>query len=513
MSARTLPRAASIAKHLLVFAAVIALWEGAAAVGLIDTILLPQPHRIAESIWELYVENRTIYRHFAITFYEAAGGFLIGGALGLALAVGSALNNSFRRYVAPYAILLNVTPGLALTPIVIAWFGFGYSSKIALGAIVCFFPVFVNTLIALTRTDEETTEMFRSMGASEAQLFWKLRVPAALPMTFAGFKIAVTTALVGAVVAEFSQATAGVGVLMQRLSFALDMGAAIAALLSMSLLGLILFTLIEMLDDRIVFWRARPGWTPSAGNGAPAGRVGAKRQPAHTQGRKNHMTRLFTATALGAMLAATGVYAQDLTTVNAVMPKQRSANYFPLIVGEALGYFEEEGIEVNLLPSDTPIPFVNFLRNGQADIAMLDSAEVLQAVAAGVDLRVVYEVMQTAPDGIAVSGESAISDVAELEGETVGLVSDRDRVTMQIALDARGMTEDDVTTVVVGEAGPTLAAAFRDQTVAAIAGSGPDWLAIRANGIPVNLITPEEVSNKPGNTFAVAAETLEEKPE
>jgi NitT/TauT family transport system substrate-binding protein len=216
-------------------------------------------------------------------------------------------------------------------------------------------------------------------------------------------------------------------------------------------------------------------------------------------------------TTLSALVAVGPAAAQDLTTVNAVMPKQRSANYFPLIVGEALGYFEEEGIEVNLLPSDTPIPFVNFLRNGQADIAMLDPAEVLQALAAGVELSVIYEVMQTAPDGIAVSGNSGLTDVEQLRGQTVGLVSDRDRVTMQIALDARGMTEDDVTTVVVGEAGPTLAAAFRDQTVAAIAGSGPDWLAIQASGIPVNLITPAEVSNKPGNTFAVASGTLEEK--
>ena len=211
----------------------------------------------------------------------------------------------------------------------------------------------------------------------------------------------------------------------------------------------------------------------------------------------------------GAATAALPIAAQDLTTIDAVMPKQRSANYFPLIVGEALGYFEEEGIEVNLLPSDTPIPFVNFLRNGQADIAMLDSAEVLQAMAAGVDLRVVYEVMQTAPDGIAISAENPIEDVAELEGKTVGLVSDRDLVTLKIALDARGLSEDDVTSVVVGEAGPTLAAAFRDQTVAAIAGSGPDWLAIQANGIPIELITPSEVSNKPGNTFAVMAETAD----
>ncbi|MCF3934908.1 ABC transporter substrate-binding protein [Acuticoccus sp. M5D2P5] len=221
---------------------------------------------------------------------------------------------------------------------------------------------------------------------------------------------------------------------------------------------------------------------------------------------------LGTATALALPVATVGpAFSQELQTVNAIMPKQRSANYFPLIVGEALGYFEDEGIAVNLLPSDSPIPYVNFLRNGQADIAMMDSAEVLQAVAAGVPINVVYEVMQTAPDGIAVSAESDVSDVADLEGKTVGLVSDRDRVTMQIALDARDLTEDDVTMVVVGEAGPTLASAFRDQTVAAIAGSGPDWLAIRANGIDIDLITPSEVSAKPGNVFVALDKAVEGK--
>ncbi|TGD61103.1 hypothetical protein EYC08_19405 [Tabrizicola sp. WMC-M-20] len=215
--------------------------------------------------------------------------------------------------------------------------------------------------------------------------------------------------------------------------------------------------------------------------------------------------------ALATAIWAAPLAAQDLTTVNAIMPKQRSANYFPLIVGEALGYFAEEGIQVNLLPSDTPIPFVNFVRNGNADIAMMDPAEVMTAVAAGAEIRVIYEVMQTAPDGIAISGESAISDVSELKGQTVGLVTERDMVTMKIALDARGLTEADVTPVVVGEAGPTLAAAFRDQTVAAIAGSGPDWLAIQAAGQPIKLITPAEVSNKPGNTFVISAEAATEK--
>lgn len=217
--------------------------------------------------------------------------------------------------------------------------------------------------------------------------------------------------------------------------------------------------------------------------------------------------------ALATAFVASTAPAQDLTTVNAIMPKQRSANYFPLIVGEALGYFEEEGISVNLLPSETPIPFVNFIRNGEADIAMMDPAEVLTAVAAGAEIKVIYEVMQTAPDGIAVADQSSVQDMAALKGQTVGLVTERDMVTMKIALDAVGLTEADVTPVVVGEAGPTLAAAFRDQTVAAIAGSGPDWLAIRASGQEIRLITPPAVSNKPGNTFVVSAAATTEKRE
>lgn len=278
--------AQELAKHLAVFAALILLWEGAAHLGLIDTILVPRPTEIWRGIVDLYFTRGTIYWHFGITFYEAAAGFAIGAGLGLVLATGSALNDTFARYVAPYATLLNVTPGLALTPIIIAWFGFGYGSKIALGAITCFFPVFVNTFIGLTRSDNDTAEMFRSLGASPSDVFWKLRVPAALPIIFAGFKIAVTTALVGAIVAEFSQGTAGIGVLMQRFAFQLNGGAAIASLLSMSLLGMILFFIIEIIDDRIVFWRRDARMTSvSRKRRAAWSRILANHRETKTQGR------------------------------------------------------------------------------------------------------------------------------------------------------------------------------------------------------------------------------------
>jgi len=241
--------------HLLLFAGLIAAWEAAVKMGLINSIMVPSPSAIGAAMLDLYVFEGTIYKHFFITLTESVVGFLIGASIAVGLALGSSLWDPFRRYVSPYAIVLNVTPAIALTPVIIAWFGYGMGSKIALAAVISFFPIFVNTLTGLMQTHAESEELFKSLGASRLQLFRKLRVPAALPLLFAGLKIGLTTALIGAVVAEFAQATDGVGVLMSRFSFQLNMGASIATLLSMTFIGLILFYSMEYLDNKLVFWK------------------------------------------------------------------------------------------------------------------------------------------------------------------------------------------------------------------------------------------------------------------
>lgn len=254
-SSKWLWRLGRLLPHLVLFSALILIWEMMVRTGVVTSIMIPKPSAIGTAIVDLYFVKGTIWPHFFITLTEAVVGFLIGAGFAIALAVGSSLSDPFKRYVSPYAIVLNVTPGIALTPIIIAWFGFGMGSKMALAAVISFFPIFVNTLTGLTQPDDEREELFRSLGASHTQVFWKLRVPSALPMMFAGLKIGLTTALIGAVVAEFAQATEGVGVLMNRFSFQLNMGASIATLLSMTLIGLILFYSMEFLDDRTIFWR------------------------------------------------------------------------------------------------------------------------------------------------------------------------------------------------------------------------------------------------------------------
>jgi NitT/TauT family transport system permease protein len=241
--------------HLAIFVVVIGSWELLGILGRLNDLILPAPSKIARAIFNLYFVTGKIWWHFFVTMFEALAGFTIGSSIGITLAVIAGLNATFRRYIAPYIVIIQVTPLIAVAPIMIAWFGFGWSSKIAIAALVCFFAPFVNTLTGLLHLDADAEEMFRSLGASKRQIFWKLMLPSSVPIVVAGLKTAIALALIGAVVGEFISASEGVGILMQRASFALNIAESIAVLLSMALMGLILYAVMELLDDWIVFWR------------------------------------------------------------------------------------------------------------------------------------------------------------------------------------------------------------------------------------------------------------------
>ena len=222
---------------------------------------------------------------------------------------------------------------------------------------------------------------------------------------------------------------------------------------------------------------------------------------------------LASATVAGSAWSGAAFADGHLTTVNMINPVPRSTVFYPLVVGEALGYFADEGVAVNLLPSDTSIPYVAFIQNGQADLSMLDQNETLTAVLAGANINTVYEVMQNAPEGIAVLAGGEYDSMQSLAGTTVGLVSDRDRAFLQAAMAITGGSIDDVQTVVLGESGPVLANAIQSGDVSALAGSVFDWATLQAAGIELALITPEELLASPANTFAMNVDMIEPKRE
>jgi len=205
------------------------------------------------------------------------------------------------------------------------------------------------------------------------------------------------------------------------------------------------------------------------------------------------------------------VQAQDLPTINFLSSNDTSCSVYPQFVMQEFGYLEEEGYKLNILSSATTVPYVAFLANGDADVTVLDSAQVLQAVEAGNPIKVVYSSFQFATEGIVVSADSPIQSLADLKGKTIGLASDRDLTTTVIALDTVGLTLDDVETAVVGESGPVLANALKIGQIDAFAGGNTDRAGIEAAGMAIRNITPPEVSNNPGNQLVVWGPTLEEK--
>ena len=219
--------------------------------------------------------------------------------------------------------------------------------------------------------------------------------------------------------------------------------------------------------------------------------------------------------AVGALAFGAAAQAQETTEVNAMTPNDATCSVYPQFTAQGLGFWEAEGLDVNLLPSETTIPYVAFLQNGDADIVMLDSAQVLQAADAGLPIAVVYEAYNFAPEGIVVTADSPIQGLADLKDVTIGMASDRDLITTIISLDSIGETLEsaNVTTVVVGDSGPVMAGALRDGTIDAFAGGSSDRAGIEAAGVEIRNITPPEVSRNPGNSWTAWGPTLEEKRE
>ncbi len=217
--------------------------------------------------------------------------------------------------------------------------------------------------------------------------------------------------------------------------------------------------------------------------------------------------------AVGTMTLGSFAWAQELQEVNIMTPNRGSCSMYPQFVTDKLGFWEKEGIKVNLLPSETTVPYIAFLENGDADLVMLDSGQVLQAVDVGKPIKVVYEAFNFAPEGIVVTADSPIQGLADLKGTTIGMASDRDLITTVIALDSIGETLEsfNVTTVVVGDSGPVMASALTNKTIDAFAGGASDRAGIEAAGVQIRNITPPEVSQNPGNSLTAWGPTIEEK--
>ena len=241
--------------RILLMLALLALWELAVRAFAIPAYLLPPPSAVAVGLWRglasgLYFDN------IWITVIETLLGFLLGSVIGFGLGTLVALSRRFEYFLYPLIVMFQSMPKVALAPLIIVWFGLDLKSKVINAALVCFFPLLVNTIAGLRSADEDRVSLMRSLAASPLQIFWMLRLPGALPSIFAGLEIAMIFALIGAIVAEFIGAQSGLGVLIQSMNFSMDVAGQFSVLFILSLIGLGLNALVTAVRKRVVFWDA-----------------------------------------------------------------------------------------------------------------------------------------------------------------------------------------------------------------------------------------------------------------
>jgi NitT/TauT family transport system permease protein len=238
---------------LLIFVGLIAMWEAAVRVFQIPSLVLPPPSAIAISLAAM-LQSPQMIRHIGVTAIEVVGGFAVGGGAGFVLGCLIGRYPVLERTVYPYVVAFQTVPKVAIAPLIIIWFGFGLSSKIVTAATICFFPVIANTLVGLRVTPPEQVEMMAAFMASRGQIFWKARLPHALPYIFTGLDIGIVLSVIGAIVGEFVGAQAGLGYLILQRQFSMDIAGVFAILVVLSVFGMALHEMMRWLQRRIVFW-------------------------------------------------------------------------------------------------------------------------------------------------------------------------------------------------------------------------------------------------------------------
>ena len=228
-------------------------WQLFSNLGMINPIMVPAPLDIAVAFSEL-VTRGYFWQATWVTLQETLYGFGIGVSLGLIIGALTGTFSTFRTAIYPFVIAFQNTPRVALAPIFLTWFGFGITSKVVMAAVICFFPVVINTVAGMSSVGDNAKMLFQSLGASRAQTFFRLTLPGASAVAFAGVKTALTLALLGAIVAEFVGGSVGLGVLIKELNFQLEVAKSFSVVLFLAVIGLVLYALIELLERRLITW-------------------------------------------------------------------------------------------------------------------------------------------------------------------------------------------------------------------------------------------------------------------
>mgnify|MGYP001821853010 CR=1 FL=1 len=230
----------------------VVVWTAIVVIGDYPPYILPGPLVVAERFISGWTEG-TIGPHFWTTLREVLLGLAAGGTAGVLTGVLLARSRLAARMLSPYIVAAQATPILALAPLLALWFGTGLGSRVLICALICFFPIAVGTMVGIRSVDPKLIELGRSFRATRRQRLARIEIPSALPQILGSFRIGVTLAVVGAIVAEWAGGDSGLGVLINLARGSMfDIPLMFATLFTIALLGVLLYLIVVAIERRLV---------------------------------------------------------------------------------------------------------------------------------------------------------------------------------------------------------------------------------------------------------------------
>ena len=234
-------------------------WEGATRGGLINPFWVSGPSLIVADLWKAFTSG-SVFVHIGVTLYEAFLGFVTGAVAGILSGFALARWDRLSRVLDPYVTALNSLPRVALAPLFILWFGIGVTSKVILAFSLVVFILLVNTYAGAKNVDQDLIIISRLLGANRRQLTVKVILPSSIPWIFAGLRLGLAYALIGAVVGEVIVAQAGLGFLISHSAGVFNTTGVFSALIILMVIAMLLNELMKATERKLLRWRPQiPG--------------------------------------------------------------------------------------------------------------------------------------------------------------------------------------------------------------------------------------------------------------
>lgn len=235
-------------------AAILGAWQVASG-WLVPEFFISEPSAIASQLY-VWIADGSLFFHTLITATEAFAGFFLGGVLGVCMGLLLGRIKLLADLLDPFIMVFYSLPKIALAPLFILWIGIGMDMKIALTAVIVFFLVFLNTYTGVRNVSKELIAILSLMGASERHVLTKVVIPSAITWVFAGLRISVPYALIGAIVGELIASNRGLGYLLTSSAGQFDTGGVFAALIAIMILAFVLNTFVKVVEKKAMPWTA-----------------------------------------------------------------------------------------------------------------------------------------------------------------------------------------------------------------------------------------------------------------